>query len=162
MLMDTRNLILALPRMRPRIFRRNLEKLIFEFDNSVSVGNRLSDAATHIVKDADIDWDVIEQVGLSGPMLELKSDLLYQAMRKKKPDGEIEELFRSGQSALTYPESKPIWGGLFRYLKSLLGSLMEAVKEGTKLKYILDFIKEYIECLDASVKFVQGAKEAEG
>ena len=59
---------------------------------------------------------------------------------------------------LTYPDSKPVWGRLFKYLKSLFGSLMEAVKEGTKLKYVLDFIKEYIECLDASVKFRPGSR----
>jgi hypothetical protein len=162
MLIDTRRVLLQLPQIRPRIFRRNLERILFEFDNSQSVGNRLSDATDYILKDADINWDVIEEVGLSGSMLEWKSNLFYEALRKKKPDGDLDKLLSTHRDILTYPDAKPVWGRLFKYLKSLFGSLMEAVKEGTKLKYVLDFIKEYIECLDASVKFVQSGEEAGG
>jgi hypothetical protein len=162
MLIDARSTLLRLPEIRPKIFRRNLERILFEFDNSRSIGAKLSDATDHILKDADINWDVIEDVGLSGPMLEWKSNLFYEALGRKKPDGDLNNILGTNRDALTYPDAKPVWGRLFKYLKSLFGSLMEAVKEGTKLKYVLDFIKEYIECLDASVRFVQEPEEAEG
>ncbi len=162
MLIDARNAISRLSETKPKIFRRNLEKIVFAYDSSRSVLNKLSDATDFILRDSQIKWSRIEEVGLCGSVLEWKSDLVYGALRKKKPEGDQLKLLSGHRDTLTYPETKPIWARLFKYLKSLLGSLIEAVLDGTKLKYILDFTKEYIECLDASVKFVQAGEEAGG
>jgi hypothetical protein len=117
----------------------------------------LAQAAKFVAKDRELDWNVVEQVGLSGAMLEWKADLFYQILGKRKPQNakEANEI----REVLSCPEPKPIGGRLFRYLKSLVGSLIEVAKKDTKLRFVLDCIKEYIECLDASIKFVQSANE---
>jgi hypothetical protein len=50
---------------------------------------------------------------------------------------------------------KPWYEHLWKYAKSLFGSLIQAVERDSKLRAILDAIKEYIECVEASMKFVQ-------
>jgi hypothetical protein len=154
MLVDARDALLRLSKVRPKIFRRNLQKILFEHDNSRLVGSKLDQAIASIHHGNEIDWEAIEEVGLSGPMLEWKADLFYRTLGKPKPQE------TQSKEILSYPEAKPVWGRLFKYLKSLFGSLIEAVEKDSRLRLVLDFIKEYIECLDASVKFAQGAGEA--
>ena len=157
MLSETRAALLRLPQTRPNVFRRDLERIIFEHQNSELLARKVDDAIAYFGAAKEVDWDALEQVGLAGAMLEWKADLFYRTLGKRKPAGT--EATRT-EDTLTYPEAKPMWGRLFKLLKSFFGSLIEAVQKDSRIRMALDFIKEFIECLDASVKFVQGGQEA--
>lgn len=157
MLSETRMALFHLSRTRPNVFRRNLEPIIFEHQNLEIIGKKLDDAIDYFKASKEVDWEALEQVGLSGNMLEWKAELFYRTLGKKKPS-ESEE--KQTADVLTYPEAKPVWGRLFKLLKSFFGSLIEAVQKDSRVRMALDFVKEFIECLDAAVKFIQGGQEA--
>jgi hypothetical protein len=157
MLSETRTALLHLSEARPNVFRRNLERIIFEHQNSTLITRKLDDAIAYFGTAKEVDWEALEQVGLSGTMLEWKADLFYRTLGKRKPP---DTKGRQTEDILTYPEAKPVWGRLFKLLKSFFGSLIEAVQKDSRIRMALDFVKEFIECLDASVKFVQGGQEA--
>jgi hypothetical protein len=157
MLSETRAALVHLSEVRPKIFRRNLARIIFEHRNSTVIANKLGDAITYFGAAKRVDWEALEQVGLSGTMLEWKADLFYRTLGKQKPPGPER---RQTEDVLTQPQTRPVWGRLFKLLKSFFGSLIEAVQKDSRIRMALDFIKEFIECLDASVKFIQGGQEA--
>jgi DNA-binding IclR family transcriptional regulator len=68
---------------------------------------------------------------------------------------------QNSDEVLTYETGKPVWRRLFKLAKSFLESLIKAVKETSKLRYLLDFIMEYIDCIDAAVSHRQSAEEVE-
>jgi len=160
-LSETRNALQRLPKDRPNIFRESLQPIIFDKKRSKAVAEKLKEVITYFRKPAQVNWDAIEQVGLSGDMLEWKADLFYRTLGKQKPLGTQSAKRGEHQAApnLTYPEQIPFWGRLLKLLKSLFGSLIEALKEDSKIRMVLDFIKEYIECVEAAMRFMQGGQE---
>jgi hypothetical protein len=78
-----------------------------------------------------LDWNALEEVGLTGGALEWKADLLYFCLGRPTLGEDTGQLgFGPEQHMLTYPEGKPIWSCLFKYLKSLLSDV----------RLVLDFI----------------------
>ena len=156
MLANTEAALLRLQEEKPDIFRRSVARTIYDGDAVKLVVRELNHALAFFRREKEVNWDSIEQVGLGGRMLEWKADLFYQALGKPKPkENQPEEI-------LTYPQSRTVWSRLFKYLKSLFGSLIEAVEKDSRIRMTLDFIKEFVECLDASVRFIQGGQEEAG
>lgn len=159
---EARLAFIYLHRRQPRIFARGASKFVANADRLNEVTARLADAAGLIESGQNLNWDALEDVGLTGPVLEWKADLIYDVLGRTKPTNEQGSLLPPANEVdlLSYPKSKPIWSRLFKYLKSLFDSLINAITNNQKLRLILDFIREYIECVDASLKFVQSGQEA--
>lgn len=162
-LSEARNALGYLHGKPPRLFARGLSRLVLNPDRLKEVEEKL-DEATGMVdprsdRGADLDWNRLEQVGLTGGMMELKADLIYQTLGKPKPTSE-QATSRSQSPVLTYPEGKPIWSRFLKYLRSLLESLINGIANNEKMRLILDFIREYVNCVDGSLKFVQSEQEA--
>jgi hypothetical protein len=160
MLTETQRALLHLQHVRPRIFARGLANTVLNADRLAEVGARLDEAIPSIRSGNALDWDALEEVGLTGGPLEWKAELLYVCLGRPKPDEEVARLnFGPEREILTYSEGKPIWSRLFKYLKSLFGSLINGVKSDSKVRLALDFIKEFVECVEASLRFVQSGAE---
>jgi hypothetical protein len=152
---ETQHALAHLHRVRPRIFARGLAHLLLNVDRIGEVRDQLREVTESVRHGDDLDWGALEKVGLTGSTLEWKTDLIFLALGRLKPKGAQQLSFDSSPGALTYAEGKPVWSRLFRYLKSLFGSLINGVKSNSTLRFALDFIKEFIECVEASLKFVQ-------
>jgi len=151
---ETQHALEHLQQVKPRIFSRGLAHLLVNVDRIGEVSDQLKEATASVNRGNELDWEALEKVGLTGSTLEWKTDLIYLTLGKPKPT-EMERSSVNPVAAVTYPEGKPVWSRLFRYLKSLFGSLINGVKSNSTLRFALDFIKEFIECVEASLKFVQ-------
>jgi hypothetical protein len=135
--------------------------LALNADRLADVRAKLNEAITSIRSGNDLNWNALEEVGLTGNTLEWKADLFYASLGRTKPqEGPRLSLEPEGE-ILSYPEGKPVWSRLFKYLKSLFGSLINGVKSDSKVRLALDFIKEFIECVEASLRFAQTGAEPE-
>jgi hypothetical protein len=161
LLAETRNAFDRLHETKPRAFRSDLVHTVFEVQRWQEVRARLNDAIRLIRVGKEIDWDVIEEVGLSGDMLEWKADLFYLTVGQPKPKGEENVQAFEDRPILTYPEGKPVWRRFLKLAKSLFDSLIKGLSENSKLRYVLDFIKEYMECVEAAVLLNQRTPEPE-
>ena len=162
LLAETRNALDRLHDIKPRIFRRDLSHTVGGFNRWQEVRARLNNAIDLIQVGREIDWNVIGEVGLSGDMLEWKADLFYSTVGQPKPKAEENARALEDRPILTYPEGKPVWGRFLKLAKSLLDSLIKGLSENSKLRYVLDFIKEYMECVEAAVRLNQRAPEFGG
>jgi hypothetical protein len=165
MLSELRGAFDHLHEKKPRLFRKEIEKIVLD-EGTWGEARRKIDLAIQLLRDEkkrEIDWNAIEKVGLSGRSLEWKADLLFATLGRPKPEADQLQLPLSQDSSeiLTYEPGKPVWRRLFPLAKSFLESLIKAVKETSKLRYVLDFIKEYIDCVDAAVSYRRSAEEAE-
>jgi len=91
----------------------------------------------------------------------MEADLFYASLGRTKSQEEPQSSLESEGEILSYPEGKPVWSRLFKYLKSLFRSLINGVKSDSKVRLALDFIKEFIECVEASLRFAQTGAEPE-
>src|SRR5882672_8827636 len=115
-------------RRKPPIIRRGLENLAFNGPVWQTTRENLVSAIEFIVRGADIDWEKLRDVGLMGEMLEWKADLLYLIIGRRKPAGrEMPQQFQVATPGdqLTYDMGKPWYKRLWKYAKSLFGSLIE-------------------------------------
>jgi hypothetical protein len=159
MLTETQRTLIHLQQVRPRIFARGLVNIALDADRLAEVRARLDEAIPSIRSGNALDWNALEEVGLTGKMLEWKADLLYVSLGRPKPQETPQLSLGPEREILSYPKGKPIWSRLFKYLKSLVGSLINGVKKDSKVRLALDFIKEFIECVEASLRFVQSGAE---
>src|SRR6267142_3889679 len=82
-------------RGKPKIIRRGLEDLAFNVSVWRRVRENLVSAIEFVAKGREIDWEKLQNVGLTGEMLEWKADLLYLILGREKPAGEgMPEQFR--------------------------------------------------------------------
>jgi len=151
LLTETRTAFEHLHKTKPLIFRRDLVRTVFEQNRWHDVFGKFNDAITLMHSGTGIDWNAIEEVGLSGDMLEWKADLFYFTVGKPKPTELLNAQPTPDTPILTYPEGKPVWRRFLKLAKSLFDSLIKGLSENSKLRYILDFIKEYMECVEAAV-----------
>jgi hypothetical protein len=143
---------------RPPIIRRGLEEFAYNREIWGTVRAHFVSAINFIVDGRDLDWGRLEGVGLTGRMLEWKADLLYFLLGRKKPDeaATLEQLqIATPHNQLTYAGGKPLFPRLWKYAKSLFGSLIEALETNSALRAVLEVIKEYIEGIEASLVYVQ-------
>lgn len=159
---ESRQAITYLFQRKPRIFARHLSNVALNHDRVDEVVKKLEQLAPLLRSAGNnpLDWDALEQVGLTGDTLEWKADLIYDSLGKKKPLGTQSDLWPLNE-LLSYPKGKPVWSRLFKYLKSLFQSLMNAITNNEKVRLALDFIREFIDCVEASLKFVQSAETPE-
>jgi hypothetical protein len=159
MLTETKNAIAYLHSKRPRVFGRGFANMMLNNDRLAEVQEKIEIATREIQGGNVIDWDALEDVGLTGGTLEWKADFFYSVVGRQKPDEQQAIDFKQPSDELSYPDGKPIWSRLFKYLKSLLTSLINGIKSNSKVRLALDFIKEYLECVEAPLKFVQSGEE---
>lgn len=155
MLWEAKHALIQLEHVRPRIFARGISKIILNTHRLAEIRAGLEEAIPSVRSGSAIDWDAIQDVGLTGDMLELKADLFYAALGRPKPERAQQQLFDDGPDILSYPEGKPVWSRLFKLPRSLLGSLTQGLKQDSRIRLILDMVKEFIECTEASLKFIQ-------
>jgi hypothetical protein len=153
-----------LHKKKPKLFRQEIESLVLD-EGSWREARHNIDLAIQLIrneKGREINWNALEMVGLSSRSLEWKADLHFETLGRPKPEADQLPLPLPQDSGvvLTYETGKPVWRRLFQLAKSFLESLIKAVKETSKLRYILDFIKEYIDCVDAAVSYRRSADEA--
>lgn len=163
-LLETKNILKYLLHKKPKIFQAHLKKTVLDEQRVLDVLLRL-DHSVGLIREDELDWDAVEKVGLSGATLEWKASILFLTIGKPVPQEEARgprggRVTKQQQSPdiLTYPEGKPVWRRLFKLLLSIFGSLIKAVKEGSELRFILDFIKEYLDHLEASTSYLAEAK----
>lgn len=157
-LIETRHALGHLYRKRPRIFARGFAKTVINHERLTEVIGKLNEVIPDIQSGKALNWKALEQVGLTGEPLEWKVDLIYGSLGRAKPKTQQTTLWPE-QDVLTYPEGKPIWSRLFKYLKSLFESLINGVKSDSRVRLVLDFVREFIDCVEASLKFVQSGQE---
>jgi hypothetical protein len=161
MLVETQRALTHLLHAKPRIFGRGLGNTVLNPDRVGEIKAKLGESIPLISSGKALNWTALKDVGLTGPVLEWKADLLYACLGRQKPIVEQQlRLLPEDEEIISYPGGKPIWSRLFQYLKSLFGSLIEGVKSNSKVRLMLDFIKEYIECASASLKFIQSGEES--
>lgn len=143
---------------RPEITGRGMEDLAFNAPAWDRLRENLETAIRFIAEGTEINWEKLRDVGLTGEMLEWKADLVYLSVGRTKPAGEeMPQQFQiaTADEAQNREEGKPWYKRVWKFAKSLFGSLMEAVKRDSKLRAILDAIKEYIEFVEASMTFLE-------
>ena len=165
MLSELRSAFDHLHEKKPKLFRREIKNIVLD-EGSWREARRNIELAIQLIrneKELEIDWNALEKVGLSGRFLEWKADLHFATLGRLKPEADQFQLPLPQDSGevLTYEPGKPVWRRLFQLAKSFLESLIKAVKETSKLRSVLDFIKEYIDCVDAAVSYRRSAEEAE-
>src|SRR5882762_646558 len=108
MLSETQRALVHLQHVRPRIFARGLANALFSADRLDEITAKLDEAIPAVLSGNALDWEALEQVGLTGTTLEWKADLLYVCLGRTKPGEETARLnFGPGRDPLTYPEGKP-------------------------------------------------------
>lgn len=70
--------------MRPHIFARGLANTVINHDRFHDVIGKLNEVTSEIKSGKSLDWESLEQVGLTGNTLEWKADLIYQTFRQTK------------------------------------------------------------------------------
>lgn len=151
-------------RTRPQIIPNELQNIAFNAEAWGRTRENLVSVIRFVVRGRGMNWQKLQDVGLTGQMLEWKADLLYRIVGKTKPAGtKIPKQFQIAAPGdpLTYPHTKPWYRRLWKYAKSLFGSLIQAIERDSKLRAILDAIKEYLECVEATVHFVEEGSPAE-
>jgi hypothetical protein len=149
---------------RPQIIPSSLQNFAFNGGAWVIARGNFVTVIDSIARRRGVNFQRLQDVGLTGPMLEWKADLLYLIVGRTKPaETKMPKVFpiASQTAPLTYPPKKPWFRRLWKYAKSLFDSLIEAIERDSKLRAILDAIKEYIDCVEASVKFVEDGAPAE-
>jgi hypothetical protein len=158
-LTETRRALSRFQRVRPRILACVLAKTLLNADRLAEVRTKLDEIIPSIRSGDALDRGALEDVGLAGNVLEWKADLFYRSLGRPKPEGAPQLSLGRERKTLSCPKGKPVWSRLLKYLKSLFGSLINGVKNDSKVRLALDVIKEFIECVEASLRLVQSGAE---
>jgi hypothetical protein len=156
-LIETRYALGHLYRKPPNIFARGFAATVINHERLTEVIGKLHEIMPDVQSGEALDWKALEQVGLTGEPLEWKADLIHPSLGRAKPKTQQTTVWPVPE-VLTYPGGKPIWSPLFKYLKSLFESLISRAKSDSGVRLMLAFIGEFIECAEASLKFVQSGQ----
>lgn len=152
-------------RERSALFPQAIHALATDQETWVIMRAKMVSAIDDIQHGKGIEWKKLEEVGLTDKLLDWKMNLFCLIVGRNRPtDGDRKKGLQIAKAGVThqYPKGKPWYRRFFQLGKSIFASLMEGIKGDSRLRLILESIKEFMEGLEAAMKFLElgaGANE---